>query len=108
MLQAKPVTNTPTRMIPKKIVNFSLNFISISYHLLILLVNQLAFLNSLSSSNKEETNCTPTGKPFFPCNNGKLMQGIPQYVQTVQNMGSPVDFKHVGASQVADGVKIAS
>jgi len=108
ILQAKPMTNIPTSAMPIKIVNFSLNFIFIPNHLLILLVNQLAFLNSLSSSNKEETNCTPTGKPFFPRNNGKLMQGIPQYVQTVQNMGSPVDFKPLGASPVADGVKIAS
>ena len=47
------MTNIPTSMMPKKIVNFSLNFIFIPNHLLILLVNQLAFLNSLSSSNKD-------------------------------------------------------
>jgi len=93
---------------PKKIVNFSLNFIFLPNHLLILLASQLAFLNNLSSSNKDETNCTKTGRPFFHYNNGKLIQGIPQYVQTVQNMGSPVDFKPVGASPVADGVRIAS
>ena len=108
MLHAKPTTNVPKRVIPIIIVNFSLIFILIFNHALILLVNQLAFLNSLSSSNKDETNCTPIGSPFFPCNNGKLIQGIPQYVQTVQNMGSPVDFKPVGASPVADGVRIAS
>jgi len=102
------MTNIPRSMIPNAIVNFSLNFILIPIHLLILLVNQLAFLSSLSSSNKDETSCTPTGSPFFPCHNGKLIQGIPQYVQTVQNMGSPVDFKPFGASPVADGVRIAS
>ena len=78
ILQAKPMTNTPTRATPKKIVNFSLNFIFFFNHLFILLVNQLAFLNNLSSSNKDETSCTPTGRPFFPCNNGKLIEGIPQ------------------------------
>ena len=50
---------------PKKIVNFSLNFIFLIQSFFILLVNQLAFLNNLSSSYKDETNCTPTGKPFF-------------------------------------------
>ena len=29
MLQARPITNTPTRAIPKKIVIFSLNFINL-------------------------------------------------------------------------------
>ena len=108
MLQAKPKRNTPTSRTPKKIVNFSLNFIFLTNHLLILLASQLAFLNNLSSSNKDETNCTPTGRLFFPCNNGKLILGIPQYVQTVQNMGLPVDFKPLGASPHAEGVKIAS
>jgi len=108
ILQAKPKRKIATSVTPKKIVNFSLNFILFSNHLLILLVNQLAFLNNLSSSNKDETNCTPTGRPFFPCNKGKLTQGIPQYVQTVQNMGSPVDYTPLGASPDADGVKIAS
>ena len=93
---------------PIRIVNFSLNFIFFFNHFLILLVNQLAFLNNLSSSNKDETNCTPTGRPFFPCNKGKLIQRIPQYVQTVQNMGFPVDFQPLGASPHAEGVKIAS
>ena len=51
ILQAKPVTNIPIKKIPKIIVNFSLNFITVFNHLLILLVNQLAFLNNLSSSN---------------------------------------------------------
>ncbi len=78
ILQAKPMTNIPTRATPKKIINFSLNFIFFFNHLFILLVNQLAFLNNLSSSNKDETSCTPTGRPFFPCNNGKLIEGIPQ------------------------------
>ena len=108
ILQAKPKRNIPTSAMPKKIVNFSLNFMLLSNHLLILLASQLAFLNNLSSSNKDETNCTPTGRPFFPCNKGKLIQGIPQYVQTVQNMGLPVDFKPLGASPHAEGVRIAS
>ena len=29
MLQARPITNIPTRPMPKKIVNFSLNFINL-------------------------------------------------------------------------------
>ena len=29
ILQAKPITNIPTSVIPKKIVNFSLNFINL-------------------------------------------------------------------------------
>ena len=78
MLQAKPIKNTPNKKIPKTRVNFSLNFISTFVHLLILLVNQLAFLNNLSSSNRDETSCTPIGSPFFPCNNGRLIDGIPQ------------------------------
>ena len=78
MLHAKPITNIPKRAIPKMIVNFSLIFILIFNHALILFVNQLAFLNNLSSSNKDETNCTPTGRLFFPWSNGKLIHGIPQ------------------------------
>ena len=78
ILQAKPMTNIPTSAMPNTTVNFSLNFIFISSHFLILLVTQLEFLNSLSSSNKEETSCTPTGRPFFPWSNGKLIEGIPQ------------------------------
>ena len=78
MLQAKPITKTPTRKMPIKIVIFSLNFIFNYFHLLILLVNQLAFLNNLSSSNNDETSCTPTGSSFAPRNNGRLIHGIPQ------------------------------
>ena len=55
MLHAKPITNVAKRNIPKIIVNFSLFFILIFIHTLILLVNQLAFLKSLSSSYKDET-----------------------------------------------------
>ena len=55
MLHAKPITNVAKRNIPKIIVNFSLIFILIFNHALILLVNQLAFLNNLSSSYKDET-----------------------------------------------------
>ena len=66
ILQAKPITKVPTSAMPKKIVNFSLNFILFFNHLLILLVNQLAFLNNLSSSKSDDTNCTPIGRPFFP------------------------------------------
>jgi hypothetical protein len=108
MLQAKPITNVPTRIIPKIIINFSLSFIFTFNYLLILFVNQVAFLNNLSSSKRDETSCMPIGRLFFPCNNGKLIDGIPQYVQTVQNIGSPVDFKPCGASPVEDGVSIAS
>ena len=66
ILQAKPMTNIPTSVMPNTTVNFSLNFIFISSHFLILLVNQFAFLNNLSSSKSDETNCTPTGRLFFP------------------------------------------
>ena len=55
ILHAKPITNNAKRAIPKIIVNFSLIFILIFNHALILLVNQLAFLNNLSSSYKDET-----------------------------------------------------
>jgi hypothetical protein len=108
ILQAKPKRNIPTKKIPKIITNFSLNLIFTFNYLLILLVSQLAFLNNLSSSKRDETNCTPTGRLSFPWSNGKLIDGIPQYVQTVQNIGSPVDFKPFGASPVEAGVKIAS
>ena len=108
MLHAKPTTNVPKRVIPIIIVNFSLIFILIFNHALILLVNQLAFLNNLSSSYKDETSCIPVGSLFFPCNKGKLIDGIPQYVQTVEKIGSPVDCKPCVASPLADGVKIAS
>ena len=47
--------NASNKEIPKIIVNFSLIFILIFNHALILLVNQLAFLNNLSSSYKDET-----------------------------------------------------
>ena len=66
MLQAKPVTNTTKSRTPSIIVIFSLNFILIFNHALILLVNQLAFLNNLSSSYKDETNWIPIGILFFP------------------------------------------
>ena len=78
ILQASPTTNKAKRNTPNKIVNFSLNFILIFNHALILLVNQLAFLNSLSSSYKDDTSCIPIGSLFFPCNKGKVIEGIPQ------------------------------
>ena len=108
MLHDKPITNVAKRIIPKIIISFSVFCILIFNHDLILLVNQLAFLNSLSSSYKDETSCIPIGSLFFPCNKGKLIDGIPQYVQTVQKIGSPVDSKPLGASPFADDVKIAS
>ena len=48
------------------------------------------------------------GRPFFPWSNGKLMLGIPQNVQMVENIGSPVEAKPFGASPFAEGVNTAS
>ena len=51
ILQDKPMTNIPTSAMPKKIVNFSLNFIFIPNHLLILsLLTYLSFKSNLTGN----------------------------------------------------------
>lgn len=70
---------------------------------------QWAVRSKRSSCSAAPINCTPMGKSLFPISNGKLRQGKPAVVQTVEQIGSPVPpMLTNGASPRALGASTAS
>src|SRR6267143_1465879 len=53
------------------------------------------------------TSCTPSGRPLAPCSSGRLTEGRPSMVHSVQKVGSPVDSRPAGAVPSTAGVRIA-